>query len=52
MLPGLFGSMKPMEPAIWMASVPALGQQVMTSMVLEVTVGPEYWFTSIGDVLG
>ena len=53
MLPGLFGSMKPMEPAIWMASVPALGQQVMTSMVLRgEAVGPEYWFTSIGVCIG
>ncbi len=49
MLPGLFASMKPMEPSIWMAAVPALGQQVMTSMVLRgETVGIEYLSISTG----
>ena len=49
MLPGLFASMKPMEPALWMAAVPALGQQVMTSMVLRgETVGIGYLGISTG----
>ena len=49
MLPGLFASMKPMEPSLWMAAVPALGQQVMTSMVLRgETVGGEYLGISTG----
>ena len=49
MLPGLFASMKPMEPSIWMAAVPALGQQVMTSMVLRgEPVGIEYLSISTG----
>ena len=53
MLPGLFASMKPMEPALWMAGVPALGQQVMTSMVLRgEVIGIEYWLISIGVCLG
>ena len=48
MLPGLFFSMKPMEPALWMAAVPALGQQVMTSTVLRgEDVSAEYWIVSI-----
>lgn len=47
MLPGLFASMKPMEPSLWMASVPALGQQVMTSMVLRGEAIPmSYWMLS------
>ena len=47
MLPGLFASMKPMEPSLWMASVPALGQQVMTSMVLRgETIPMSYWMVS------
>ena len=53
MLPGLFSSMKPMEPSLWMASVPALGQQVMTSMVLRgENIGVEYWLISIGVCIG
>ena len=49
MLPGLFASMKPMEPSLWMAAVPALGQQVMTSMVLRgETVGLGYLGISTG----
>ena len=49
MLPGLFASMKPMEPSLWMAAVPALGQQVMTSMVLRGELcGIEYWLISVG----
>ena len=49
MLPGLFASMKPMEPTLWMAAVPALGQQVMTSMVLRgETIPIEYWVASTG----
>ena len=49
MLPGLFASMKPMEPSLWMAAVPALGQQVMTSMVLRGEQIPlTYWLTSTG----
>ena len=49
MLPGLFASMKPMEPSVWMSAIPALGQQVMTSMVLRgETIGIEYWSISIG----
>lgn len=49
MLPGLFASMKPMEPSAWMSAIPALGQQVMTSMVLRgETIGIEYWSISIG----
>lgn len=49
MLPGLFFSMKPMEPALWMAAVPALGQQVMTSIVLRGEKIPlDYWLVSIG----
>ena len=49
MLPGLFASMKPMEPSLWMAAVPALGQQVMTSMVLRgETVGVGYLGISTG----
>jgi len=52
MLPGLFSSMKPMEPAVWMAAVPALGQQVMTSMVLRgEIIGLDYWLFSIGICL-
>lgn len=44
MLPGLFASMKPMEPSLWMSAIPALGQQVMTSMVLRGdTIPLEYW---------
>ena len=49
MLPGLFFSMKPMEPALWMAAVPALGQQAMTSIVLRGEDIPiEFWLVSIG----
>ena len=52
MLPGLFASMKPMEPAVWMSAVPALGQQVMTSMVLRgEIIGLDYWLFSIGICL-
>lgn len=53
MLPGLFASMKPMEPALWMSSVPALGQQVMTSMVLRgETIPMSYWVVSVGVCTG
>ncbi len=49
MLPGLFASMKPMEPSLWMSAVPALGQQVMTSMVLRgEEVSSAYWVVSTG----
>jgi sodium transport system permease protein len=49
MLPGLFLSMKPVEPELWMAAVPALGQQVMTSIVLRGEPIPmSYWAVSIG----
>ena len=52
MLPGLFASMKPMEPAVWMSAVPALGQQVMTSMVLRgEIIGLDYWLFSVGICL-
>lgn len=48
MLPGLFFSMKPMEPALWMAGIPALGQQVMTSVVLRgEIISMEYWIVSV-----
>jgi sodium transport system permease protein len=53
MLPGLFASMKPMEPSVWMSAVPALGQQVMTSMVLRgETIALDYWLISIGVCIG
>jgi sodium transport system permease protein len=49
MLPGLFASMKPMEPSLWMSTVPALGQQVMTSMVLRgEDISISYWGCSTG----
>lgn len=49
MLPGLFASMKPMEPSLWMSAVPALGQQVMTSMVLRgEDISISYWGCSTG----
>ena len=49
MLPGLFSSMKPMEPELWMMAVPALAQQVMTSIVLRGELIPgAYWAISIG----
>lgn len=52
MLPGLFASMKPMEPSLWMSAVPALGQQVMTSMVLRgEVIGMDYWLSSLGICL-
>ena len=49
MLPGLFLSMKPVEPELWMAAIPALGQQVMTSIVLRgESIPMSYWAVSIG----
>ena len=51
MLPGIIFSMKPMEPALWMSAVPALGQQIMTSMVLRgESIPMMYWVISIGTL--
>jgi sodium transport system permease protein len=50
MIPGMLFSFKPMEPELWMALVPALGQQVMTTMILRGEQIPmEYWFLSAGS---
>jgi sodium transport system permease protein len=49
MIPGMLFSMKPMEPELWMAAVPALGQQIMTTMILRGESIPwSYWVLSIG----
>ena len=45
MLPGLIFTMKPVEPALWMTAVPALGQQVLTTMTLR---GDEISLGSLG----
>ena len=52
MIPGMLFSMRPMEPEVWMALVPALGQQVMTTMVLRGEDIPwMYWVLSVSSSL-
>ena len=52
MIPGMLFSMRPMEPELWMSLVPALGQQVMTTMVLRGEAVPlAYWMLSVSSSL-
>ena len=50
MLPGLIFTMKPVEPALWMTAVPALGQQVLTTMTLRGDeISSAHWALATGS---